>query len=338
MAANSLQVKEYIYLGNRVIAIDSTGPVVTSATVGTPLDPDKLQIPLGLQLDTGGVGAVDVINILVNTALDGRNACYFAFVPSASIVYLVNDDGMTLLPGVTFGSSTTRSNSQCSVTGTGITYSAQGTSATLGVTIQFNPNFKGNKVMYSALRTVGGGNTGWHSTGAIRVGKFGIEDPASLDFDGRAKNPAGNQNMVVTHSTDNTVIFDLWNPVHNWVGAEQRIANVLINSAIDGRYACYMAVVLGSPSALILVNDAGEAGGPFAGQMAVSSPPYTPIGNSQCQINSATQAISPDGKLLTVTLGVRYEPPFRGYRVFFPAIRIGMTNSGWFAGGSVQIN
>lgn len=42
MVANSLQVKEYIYLGNRIIAIDaSTGAAVTSASVGTPVGSDK---------------------------------------------------------------------------------------------------------------------------------------------------------------------------------------------------------------------------------------------------------------------------------------------------------
>jgi len=54
------------------------------------------------------------------------------------------------------------------------------------------------------------------------------------------------------------------------------VVNVLINNFLDGRQACYLAYVV-SPGFLLLVDDAGDAGGPFAGSQ-----------NSQCAASLAS--------------------------------------------------
>lgn len=53
--------------------------------------------------DTKGWQDFGVVNVLVNDALDGRHACYLAYSRPLNTVYLVNDAGDGLLPGVTLG-------------------------------------------------------------------------------------------------------------------------------------------------------------------------------------------------------------------------------------------
>jgi hypothetical protein len=84
------------------------------------------------------------------------------------------------------------------------------------------------------------------------------------------------------------------------------VVNMLINSALDGRKACYLAYAVPS-STLLLVDDAGDAGGPYAGSVTVGNA-GTYIANSQCAVslNSAVGC----GADLTLMLTVRFQPAF----------------------------
>src|SRR5215468_1322656 len=69
--------------------------------------------------DPHGWQHLGVVNILINSALDGKAACYLAYSRPDGILYLVNDRGDGLLQGVTLMGGGTVSNSQCTVSGTG---------------------------------------------------------------------------------------------------------------------------------------------------------------------------------------------------------------------------
>ncbi|SPF56872.1 hypothetical protein SBA4_960012 [Candidatus Sulfopaludibacter sp. SbA4] len=98
--------------------------------------------------DPKGYQDLGVVNILINNFLDGRQACYLAYSQPLNVLYLENDAGAGLLPGVTPGGDADLSNSQCSVSGTA---GGNGSTLTLTLTISFGP-FSGNKVIYVALR------------------------------------------------------------------------------------------------------------------------------------------------------------------------------------------
>ena len=62
----------------------------------------------------GGWASLGVVNILVNSALDGRNACYLAYDVPSNRIYLVQDDGNLYPVGYAPGTpSGVLSNSQC---------------------------------------------------------------------------------------------------------------------------------------------------------------------------------------------------------------------------------
>jgi len=111
------------------------------------------------------------------------------------------------------------------------------------------------------------------------------------------------------------------------------VANILINSAIDGRAACYLAFVPSGPAAgsLYLVDDGGDAGGPFGG---ITLPGTGVTQNSQCTVSGAGSSVSATDGTLTLTLSLSFSQGFRGNRIAWLAARNNTENSGWEARGS----
>jgi hypothetical protein len=101
--------------------------------------------------DTNGYQDIEVVNILINSVLDGRHGCYLAYVPSGpgtGSVYLVDDAGdaggpysMMPLPG-----SGTVQNSQCEISATGSSVTESGNTLTLTLALTFKDVFAGNRV------------------------------------------------------------------------------------------------------------------------------------------------------------------------------------------------
>ena len=65
--------------------------------------------------DPDGYTDLDVLNVLVNNFLDGRNGCYLAYSRPTNTLYLTNDAGTALLPGLTLNGTGNTANSYCSV-------------------------------------------------------------------------------------------------------------------------------------------------------------------------------------------------------------------------------
>jgi len=97
------------------------------------------------------------------------------------------------------------------------------------------------------------------------------------------------------------------------------VVNVLVNNFVDGRKACYLAYVASSNS-LFLVDDGGDAGGPFAGGIALNGS-STAIQNSQCLISAAGSSAVANGNALTLTLNITFLPGFKGDQVVWVAGR-----------------
>jgi len=114
------------------------------------------------------------------------------------------------------------------------------------------------------------------------------------------------------------------------------VANILINSAINGVGACYVAVVPGGPSAgsIYLVDDAGDAAGPYSGMVLPGS---SSVSNGQCAISADGSSISGSGTTLQVTLAVTFKSAFGGNRIIFAAVGGASRNSGWQAVGTVAV-
>jgi hypothetical protein len=275
-----------------------------------------------------GWADLSVVNVLINSAVDGRAACYVAYVPtseSAGAVYLVDDAGNAGGPfaGMALPGTGNVENSQCRLSGAGSFASASGDTLQLTLNIEFKSGFAGNRVFYTAARTKTGRNSGWYPLGTWQVPGSSLSGPAVASL-----SPA--------RSTSRTQTFTL--TVQNPAGWQDlQVVNLLINSALDGRSACYLAFVPStSPSAgtWYLTNDAGNAA---TGLAALPLPGSASVANSQCSVSASGATVTASQNTLTVTLPVTFSSSFSGNRVIYGAARTGTQNSGWQAIGTVTV-
>jgi len=110
-----------------------------------------------------------VANILINNFLDGRSACYLAYSLPLNVLYLVADDGITLLFGNVLTSSGSTGNSQCTVSWGNAPLSGDGNTLTLTLTIAFSAGFAGNKVIYQAAVDTTEHSFGWQPLGVLQA-------------------------------------------------------------------------------------------------------------------------------------------------------------------------
>lgn len=276
-----------------------------------------------------GFASLTVLDVLINNVLDGIGACYVALVPASATtgtVYLVDDAGdaggpfagTMSLPG-----TGTVQNSQCSIAGTGSSVNGSGNSLTMTLVITFKAPFAGNKVLYVAAQDNTLSNSGWQTIGTWNVPGSVPSGPAVGGV-----SPGHGSSAIQTYTftfTDTNGFADL------------SVLDVLINNAIDGIGACYMALVPSGPTAgtVYLVDDGGDAGGPFAGN--VTLPGSGNVANSQCSISGTGSSVSSSSNTLTLVLNMTFNPAFGGNRVVYMAARSNALNSGWQAAGTVNV-
>ena len=275
--------------------------------------------------DPSGYQNLGVLDVLINNYLDGIQACYVALVPSganAGTVYLVDDGGdaggpfagYMALPGT--GSV---SNSQCTVSGTGSSVVGSGTTITLTLNVSFSASFTGNRIFYTAARDTGTGNSGWQALSTWQV-PGATATPTQATGVTPASGSGASQSFVFTFA-DSAGWQDLG------------VVDVLFNNFLDGIQGCYVAYSVPSAT-LYLVDDGGDAGGPFAGYLAL--PGTGSVSNSQCTVSGVGSTASGSGNTLTLTLNVSFTPAFAGNRIFYTAAgnAAGTENSGWQALGA----
>jgi hypothetical protein len=229
------------------------------------------------------------------------------------------DGGGPFAGGVVSGNpGTAIQNSQCSVNLTSATGS--GNTLTLVLNIAFNPSFGGNKIRYLAARDNSGGNTDWQ-----RMGVWQVPPAPAGQITATSVTPARTAAASGAAQSFAAVFTDTKG------AADFGVINMLVNSFIDGRQACFLAYVA-SANTLYLVDDAGDAGGPFAGGMVLSGSAGT-IQNSQCSISGTGSSAVMSGTTLTLTLNITFKSAFAGSKAIWVAGRDGAggNNTDWQA-------
>jgi len=276
--------------------------------------------------DTGGWQSLSVVDVLIRSVLDAKQACYVAFVPSGASsgsVYLVDDKGDAggpysgmLLPGTGMVS-----NSQCSMTGAGSSVVTSGNTLTLTLAITFTPGFTGNQVLYMSARDASV-TSNWQA-----LGTWNVPGPPAIG-------PAVT-GMTPGYSTSATQTYTF--TFSDSVGWQDIVVtDILVNGAINGVNACYLAYVPAGAAtgSVFLVDNAGDAGGPYSGMVL---PGTGTVSNSQCSIAGTGSSVTASGNTLTLTLVMTFNHTFTGNQLFFLAARNNTLNSGWQAVGAIAV-
>jgi len=301
-------------------------PTLPAATLAVPASGSGTSSTFTFTFsDSAGYASLTVLDVLINSALDGRKACYVAFVPSgasAGSVYLVDNAGDAGGPysGMTLPGSQSVSNSQCTVSGAGSSVSSNGNTVTLTLAITFAAGFAGNQVIYLSAQDASG-SSGWQVLGTWNVPGSPAIGPA-----------VSGMSPPRTSSLGPTAYTFTFTDTKGW--QDISVANILINGAIDGRHGCYLALVPAS-SSLLLVDDAGDAGGPYSGMVLPGS---GSISNSQCTIAGAGSSVTSSGNTLTLTLAITFSQSFAGEQIFYLSARNNSgQDSGWQAVGTNDV-
>ena len=153
---------------------------------GVPPAPATFPIPLGMTPasstasseiltftyeDAATASNLQTMWALTNTAIDGRAACYVAYYAPGNQIFLYPDNGDgTQATSTKLTGSNSLSNSQCTVSAAGSSYTTTGAQATLMLNIAFKSAFAGRRATWLAVQTLNGVATSdWQALGARTV-------------------------------------------------------------------------------------------------------------------------------------------------------------------------
>ena len=293
-----------------ILAQGSGIPAVVSAT--PPVSAGAAQSYTFRFSHTAGWQALGVVNVLINSALDGRNACYLAYSVPDQVLYLVPDSGGGLLPALALNGTGSTANQQCSVTSAGSSASGSGTALTLTLNVSFSSAFGGNKVVYMAARDSMGGNSGWQTMAVHGVPPLPAAFPSSIGMSPSSGTTAAAA-LTFTYQDASTAnnLQTLW---------------ALMNSALDGRAACYVAYYVPG-NQLYLYPDNGD--GTHASSIVLTG--SNTIANSQCVVSAAGSSYTRSGAQAVLTLNITLKPPLAGNKAVWMAAQTlaGAQTSDW---------
>lgn len=267
---------------------------------------------------SSGNQSLGVANVLINNFLDGRQACYLAYSVPTNTLYIVPDSGdAAQLSGKVMNGSGSLGNSQCSVNLASSTATGSGNLLTLNLAMTFLSSFAGNKVVYLAARDNGTGNTGWQTMGTHGV------PPIASTF----PNPIG---ITPSSGSAASQLFSL-TLQDQFAASNLQTAWMLINTAIDGRAACYVAYYRPG-NQIYLYPDNGD--GAQATSMILTG--TNSLNNSQCTISAQGSSVVLNGSQLVVTFTVTFKPAFTGNKGVWMAVQTigGAQTSPWQAVGA----
>jgi uncharacterized repeat protein (TIGR01451 family) len=297
-------------------------PIITSPSGGT----GSSQTFTFTITDPNGWQNVTLVDVLVNRYLNAISACYVAILPGSNTILLVDNAGDAGGPYsyVSLPGSGTAQNSQCTISGASSTITGSGNSLEISLNITFPNTFSGGRTVYVAAQN-GVANSGWQALSTWTV-------PGLIASAGPGV--AGVSPLRATTGFGQTFTFT-FTDTNGW--QDLAVLDVLINGTLNAVHACYFAFVASGQTTgtLLLVDDAGDAGGPF---QAVSLPGSGSAANSQCSLIGSGAYVSAIGTTLNLILPVTFSQSFGGNRVVYLAARNNSGgNTGWITVGSINV-
>ncbi|MGP8243954.1 MAG: SBBP repeat-containing protein [Bryobacteraceae bacterium] len=267
----------------------STGVQTPSAVSVSPSSGSGLsQTFTSVFSDTGGAGDLHQQFVLFNSSTSTTNACEVEY--DGTNLYLLNNSGGAWLGPMAPGSSSSLSNSQCTLSGSGSSVSASGTTLTLTFAITFNSSFAGAKNTYLETTTLEGLNTGWQSRGTWTIPSYSAGTPSAVSV-----SPSSGNGLTQTF----TFVFS-----DTGGAGDLHQQYALFNSSSSTTNACEVEY---DGSNLYLLNNAGAS---WSGPMAPGS--SSSLSNSQCTLGGSGSSASASGNTLTLTLPLTFASSFAG--------------------------
>lgn len=340
--------------------LESFGPRVITASA-----PGNVMLPV-MQLiarDRDGYQNLNILNLLINKAVDGLNACYTAHSVPAKVAYLVPDagpdagligpasfsgfdygqgSGCQSLPtqsGETAGCSTatgssSATNSRCilHIRSTSAAYAASSGDGRLTPVSTYNHNgdlFLSSmqitaKIAASANDSGFKGNQIiWAAARDINLNNSGWSPMGVLRVP-----PLGYPRVAALSPAESSSSSLSFTTTFSDTTSASNISGVqiLINNSLTAGNACYITYVVSSNLLYLVANDGANLILP--GRNPGSS--FTSVSNNQCAVTSASASSA--GQSISLSLTIQGSSSFIGNRVVWaaaPTTTGAVTNSGW---------
>ncbi len=305
-----------------------TAPTTYTATFGLapsagdsgPMAPSRTNQTLVLKFShPQGYRQLTVVNALINEYLNGNSACYIAYSQPLQVLYLVNDQGpgSGLSVGLTLGGTGSVSNSQCTVFAPQSLAAGSGNVLTPTLNIAFKNTVTGSKVIYLAAQSIGNLTSGWQTLGVSLIPQATATYPRAVSM-----TPA-------TGTAATQIVSFIYEDISTTNNLQT--ACVLINSATDGRQACYVAYYIPGNTLYLYPNN-----GDGAAASSIVLTGTNVIQNGQCLINTAGSSVIKIGNQLTLNLNITFKSAFSGARGVWTAVQTlgGAQTSAWKAVGA----
>ena len=263
--------------------------------------------------DPNGVPDLKTTRVMFNTSVSAGSACYVTYSPATNQMFLYTDAGTSTSAAITPGSSATASNSQCTLNGTGSSFSTSGNNLTLNVALTFSSSFLGSKNVYMYATTNGGTTVGWTQMGTWTPGTASAPTLVSLTPNSGS---ALTQTFAMTYGDANGL-------------GDLKTVRVLLNASVSAGGACYVTYTP-STNQMLLYNDAGTSA-----SAAITPGSSATASNSQCTLNGTGSSFTTSGNNLTLNVALTFSSGFVGTKnVYMYATGNSGATVGWTAMGT----
>jgi hypothetical protein len=288
-------------------------PTVTSVTPNAGSGPSQaFSVILS---DTNGNADISSALLLVNSTLNGQNACFISYNRAANAFYLFRDSDnawQLIYPG----SSGSVTNGYCTISGAALSSAASGNTLTLNLPLSFSSNFTGSKNFYAYAADAAGLNSGWITLGTWNPS---ATSPPAVTSITPSSGAGSSQTFTLTLSDANG-------------NADIASALVLINSTLNGNGACFISYNR-AVNAFYLLRDSDAVWQPVYPGTATS------VTNDNCTLSGAALAATASGNTLTLVLPISFKPVFAGPRNTYVSVTdAGGLNSGVVTAGTWTVN
>lgn len=244
--------------------------------------------------DSLGASSITYIDLLINASLDGQNACWLYYDNIQRQLYLAGDSG--------WGTS----NSHC--TASLVSGSAAGNNASFTVSITFQSNWVGHKILWAAAGDSAGNNSSYQAMGTWDVGS--VAAPVLSMSPGSGSGSSGTFTFTATGQGGAS------NPAGE---------NVLINTTLNGIGACWLYF----NGQLWLANDG-------ATNWTVLGAGQSVLQNSQCTVSSFQDLSS--GNSASFRVAIAFPASFGGNKnVYMHATNQAGANTGYQLEGTWNV-
>lgn len=242
--------------------------------------------------DANGATDIASISVVFNSNLSFGQACYFTYERALNRFSLFNDAGTGIQATISPGASGSVENSQCRISGSGLSVQTSATTITLSLPLTFKSGFAGAKTVYVSAVDSTSLSSGWQNRGSWTVPSENNSGPNVV-----AVSPSSGTGS--TQSFTFTLTDASGGGNISWLHA-------VFNTSLSTGSACYFAYERAS-NLLYLANDPATA---TIGTLTPGS--SNTVENSQCILNGSGSSVSVSSAGMAVTVSLTFKPAFRG--------------------------